>query len=406
MLSDAGVLRYETIVHVPARQVYQAFTNSTWLREWFCEIATVNPKPGGHLFMAWNNGFYTAGTYTELVRNHLLAFTWQGRNEPGPTWVRVTITPQNGGARVTIEHGGIGSEDAWISVVPEFRKGWDTSLENLVSVLETGKDLRFVRRPMLGITLTDFNEEIARHLNVPVSKGIRLDGVVDGMGAEVAGLQGDDVVVRIDGKDVMDWGTLLESLSGQHAGNVVEVSFYRGPKLHTTQMKLSGRPLPKMPDSIAELAAVVRTRYEKALARLKEFISSISEEAAEFKPEPGEWNVKQTLAHLIHSERAYQNWVAEVTTGFESFADDWGGNLDARLDALIAVYPTLPEQWSAFERAAAETVELLARLPEELVNHKGSYFRIVYNFLEDPHHLSHLDQMRAAVDAFRQKIPA
>lgn len=406
MLTDSPVLRYELKIQVPARQVYQAFTNSTWLREWFCEIATVNPKPGGHLFMAWNNGFFAAGSYTELVPDQLVAFTWQGRGEPAPTWIKVAISPQNGASRVIIEHGGIGSGEAWTDIVEEFRKGWDTSLENLVSVLETGKDLRFVRRPMLGISLTDFNEEIARHLNVPVSKGIRLDSVVKGMGAETAGLQGDDVVVRIDGKDVVDWGTLLESLSGQHAGNVVEVSFYRGPKLHTVQMKLSGRPLPKIPGSIAELAAVIRSRYEKSLAEIHTFITSITEEEASFKPEPGEWSVKQTLAHLIHSERSYQNWVAEVTTGFESFADDWGGNLEARLDALIAVYPTLTEQWQAFERAAAETIELLARLPEELVTHKGSFFRIAYNFMEDPHHLAHLDQMYAAVEAYRQQIPA
>ncbi len=407
MSNDYEVLRYETSVQAPMRQVYQAFTNATWLREWLCEIATVNPKPGGHIFLAWNNGYYTAGSFTELVKDQLVAFNWQGRGEPAPTWVRVSISAQNGGSRVVVEHGGIGSGEAWTAVNQEFRKGWDTSLENLVSVLDTGKDLRFVRRPMLGITLTDFNDEIARHLDVPVVKGIRLDGVVEGMGAETAGLQGNDVVVRIDGKDVIDWGTLLEALSGQHAGNVVEVSFYRGPELRTTQMKLSGRPLPELPTSIAELSAEVRRRYEKVEAEMYAFISTITEEEAEFKPEAGEWSAKQTLAHLILSERSYQNWIGEFVTGFESFYDDWGGNLDARVDAIIAVYPTLDEQWQAFLRTAAETLELYARLPEELLENKGTYFRIAYQALEDPYHpLTHLEQMQASVEACRQQMPA
>jgi hypothetical protein len=42
-------------------------------------------------------------------------------------------------------------------------------------VLETGEDLRFTHRPMLGIGISDFNEEIAEKYNIPVSKGIRLD---------------------------------------------------------------------------------------------------------------------------------------------------------------------------------------------------------------------------------------
>lgn len=406
MAYDTEILRYEIKVKAPPRQVYQAFTNATWLREWICDIATVNPKPGGHLFLAWNDGYYSAGNYTELVKNQLVAFTWHGRGEPAPTWIKVSITPQNGSTRVLVEHGGIGSGDSWMSVVQQFRKGWDTSLENLVSVLDAGKDLRLVRRPMLGVILGDFNEEIARHLNVPVTKGIRLDGIVEGMGAEAAGLQGDDIIVRIDGKDVMDWGTLVESLSRQHAGNVVEISFYRGPELHTAKMKLSGRPLPEIPASIAGLTAEVRQRYKRVQAEIEAFITTITDEEASFNPEPGEWSVKQTLAHLILSERSYQSWLGDFATGFEPFYDDWGGNLDARVDAIIAIYPTLQEEFQAFRRASDETIELYARLPDELLENKGIYFKIAYQALEDPYHSeTHLEQMRAAVEAFHQQIP-
>jgi uncharacterized protein YndB with AHSA1/START domain len=37
--------------------VYRAFTNSTALREWLCDTATVSPRLGGG-FTAWNGYAY------------------------------------------------------------------------------------------------------------------------------------------------------------------------------------------------------------------------------------------------------------------------------------------------------------------------------------------------------------
>jgi hypothetical protein len=48
----------------------------------------------------------------------------------------------------------------------------EKSLDNLVSVLETGEDLRFTLRPMIGIGASDFDEEIARQIGVPGNMGI------------------------------------------------------------------------------------------------------------------------------------------------------------------------------------------------------------------------------------------
>ena len=48
------------------QQVYQAFTNATVLREWFCDIATVSPNSGGRIYMAWDDGYYTSGYYLTL----------------------------------------------------------------------------------------------------------------------------------------------------------------------------------------------------------------------------------------------------------------------------------------------------------------------------------------------------
>ena len=102
--------------------------------------------------------------------------------------MKVTLEAQDGGTRLLLEHTGFGTGAEWQRPIQESREGWTQGLENLASVMETGQDLRIIRRPMLGVMLSDFTPEIARQLGVPVSEGVRIDGTLEGMGARKAGL--------------------------------------------------------------------------------------------------------------------------------------------------------------------------------------------------------------------------
>jgi hypothetical protein len=90
---------------------------------------------------------------------------------------------KDGGTLVRMDHD-VPDDPAWSKIAQTFRENWEDSLENLKSVLETGVDLRISTRPMLGIAPGDFTEAQAVALGVPVREGMRLDGLVDGMGAE------------------------------------------------------------------------------------------------------------------------------------------------------------------------------------------------------------------------------
>ncbi len=72
----------EQLVQGPAAETYLAFTNATMLRRWMCDIATVSPRLGGRLYLAWNSGFYASCEYTHLEANQVVGFSWYGRNEP------------------------------------------------------------------------------------------------------------------------------------------------------------------------------------------------------------------------------------------------------------------------------------------------------------------------------------
>jgi len=298
----------------------------------------------------------------------------------------------------------MGTGDEWEQPISEIDKGWKTSLKNLASVQETGEDIRFVVRPMLGIILDEFNPEIARRLGTPISEGLRLSGAVEGMGAYSADLQADDVIVNVGGIETIDGNSLNNVLNANRAGDEIEVIFFRGGKKKSVMMELSRRPIPDIPPTAKELADAVEILYNEIKSMLDEFLEGVTEDDASFKPAPDEWSLKGSLAHFIQGERFFQQYIAELVDGYERFADGYGGNIDAFINATTATYPTIKEMVQEYKSNMAETLYFLANLPDEFVARKGTYWRLAYGLLQDPYHLtSHLEQMQATLDAARKK---
>jgi uncharacterized protein YndB with AHSA1/START domain len=395
---------FEQLIKARPSLVYHAFTNSTVLHEWMCDLATANPKPGGRLYMAWNSGFYMAGEYFTLEPDRQIIFSWYGRGEPTPSLVRVTLEEKENGTLVHLSHEQVGSGIEWENTVKEIQDGWKSSLENLASVLETGHDLRFTLRPMLGIYPGEYNAEIAQKLGVPMATGLRLDGVADGMGAQIAGLQTNDVLVRLGGHDLIDYADLTAALQNKRAGDTVEVVFYRGGEKMTVMMELSHRQLPDIPSSLHDLAAAVREQYAQMDAELDQFFAGVSEEEAAYKPALDEWSAKEVLAHLIHAEQFWRQHTTELVGSQESWTDDFAGNWQGAIDATLTAYPSLQELLAQLKLQCIETQALFAKLPEQILERKGTYWRLASEALQTPYHLrTHIQQMQAAIEAARRR---
>lgn len=396
-------LQYKTSLQAPAEQVYRAFTSSTALREWLCDAAQADPHPGGRLYLWWSHGYYACGEFLALVPAQKVVVSWQGRGEPAPTQVQVTLKAKGAATSLTLTHSQVGTGPKWRETVAAFENGWDTALENLHTVLETGQDLRWVRRPMLGISGgDDLSDELAAKLNVPVNRGLRLDAVLEGLGAQRAGLQKDDVIVKFGGKKISCFADLISALQAHAAGDKVTVIFYRSGEKQTVTVELSARPQPELPATPAGLAESARKMYAETDAELELALAGVSEEVAAHPPAPDEWSLKDTLAHLIISERGLQDWIADLATGEERWYDKWGGNLSARNQAVIAVYPTVPALLAELKRAEAETLALLAALPPEFAQHKNSYWRLGNNLPLFPVHVrEHLGHIKTRLAAQR-----
>jgi uncharacterized protein YndB with AHSA1/START domain len=399
MAHKTQILKCKCLINAPPASIFQAFASATALREWFCDAAQVELRKGGRLYAWWSTGYYAAGQFFKVEPDKKLAFTWRGRGEPESTQVQISLAPKNGATAVTVAHSGIWSGRKWAEAVGEFEKGWHHALDNLKAVLETGQDPRFVRRPMLGIHIGEFNPAAIRRLGVPLDEGALIDGVIEGMGAHAAGLRGGDVLVRIGGNPVSGWPALGGVLQKYQAGDRVPVEFYRGGEKMTATMELSRRPLPEVPPSAERLAEQVRLIYAELDAELDRVFDGVTEAEASRRPAADEWSAKEHLAHLLANERYTHQWIAGLITAQESEATP--DNVTALYQAMASVY-SAAEMAQAMKQAEAETVAMLAALPPEFVARKGSYWRLGYNLLQDPTHShDHFAQMRAAIEAAR-----
>jgi uncharacterized protein YndB with AHSA1/START domain/uncharacterized damage-inducible protein DinB len=391
-----------TVKATPA-QVYYAFTHAIALHEWLCDFATVAPRPGGRMYLWWHGDFYSAGEYIALEENKSVKFQWFARSEPAPSEVSVTLNKVKDGTQIKLVHT-VPDGDEWAERAKGFKNEWDSTLPNLAEVLETGLDRRIFDRPMLGININDFSPEIARACGVPVDQGIRLADTREGMGAYAAGLRKDDVIVEFNGKPITnDFGSLASALRGKKGGDNVEVSYYRGSDRKTVTMELSKRPIPDIPWEPKKLAKRAQQSYKESLGKLEACFEGISEAEADYEPAPGEWSAKQTLAHLIHTER---NWIAnldDAVGGYERLADDWGGNLLSHIRATVKAYGSARGMLDELKRLSVEMISFLETLPDSFVARKASYFVNAAQVMElESHTLSHVDQIQDAIMAAKK----
>jgi len=106
------------------------------------------------------------------------------------------------------------------------------------------------------------------------------------------------------------------------------------------------------------------------------------------------------LAHLIIVERETHSWLTDMINDDERFSDRYSDstNVSARLSALLAVHPAVRQLLEVVHESLRETEGIVAALPDELVAHRGSYWRIGHNLLQaDQHWDEHMSQIKDAL---------
>lgn len=99
-------------------------------------------------------------------------------------------------------------------------------------LIEKGK----ISRPFVGISGIDLDEATA--IRNVLTKGIYVDSVVSGSGAEDTGIMAGDVIVSFDGKDVSTMDELNAIKNTKNIGDKIEIKLYRKSELKTFTITL------------------------------------------------------------------------------------------------------------------------------------------------------------------------
>lgn len=84
-----------------------------------------------------------------------------------------------------------------------------------------------VKRAKLGLVMATVNDKIAKDLKLSDTKGVYIDEVLKGGAADKAGIRRDDVIIAIDGVDILSSSSLLEKVNGFHPGDKAKFMIFR-----------------------------------------------------------------------------------------------------------------------------------------------------------------------------------
>ncbi|MGA7729988.1 MAG: DinB family protein [Chloroflexia bacterium] len=399
--AETGSVTVERTVNAPPAEVYRAFVTPQALRDWFCNAAQVDPRVGGRIYLAWNGGYHVAGKFTRLAKNELIAYTWHGDQDQSASEVTVEIEGNGGGgSTVRVTHSAPGASQEWLE---EAKRDWTEGLESLEAMLERGIDLRLARRPMFGLNGAEIvDDALAEKLGLPVREGIRLTGLVEGMGAQRAGIQPGDVLVRVAGRPMVAFPNLGEALDKYKAGDTVEAELYRDGEKITIPVELTARAMPDLPETAEELAAQARKLYAEVDAELDQLFEGVTEAQADYRPAPDEWNAKEILAHIAASERDVHAWIASLAEDTD-IEQPFHSNDSVRVKSMVVVSPTVEAMIRTLKQAEAEVVAAIELLRPESVARKHM-FRTLALWITtfQSHHREHFGLIKSMLEAARQ----
>ena len=391
-----NTLVFEKTILAPAADLYRAFTTPLGFQEWLVWQAAVMTYPGGPYHLVWANSYYANGEYKELVPNQKISFTWFGKGDPAPTLIEITLHQEGDKTKFKLAHQGIGIDPIWETPRKEIAHGWETSLENLVSVMETGRDLRQVNRPMLGIAgIEELDNVTAKRLGTSVKAGLIIGTPLAGYGAVQAGLLKEDVLVELAGVPMPNYAAFYAEMQKHRAGETISAVAYRGAEKLIFSITLSSSPVPEPPMTSARLTEEIKIQTEKNYLELEKCFEKVSDAEASRNPAPGEWSAREVLAHLIQNERDLH---ALVQCSLSDKIFEWSDNSPARIAATIAVYPTVAELLAELKRTEEETFVLLEYLPETFSQRKASFWGLSYTIMSfSTHTAGHIEQIQTAL---------
>ena len=139
--------------------------------------------------------------------------------------------------------------------------GFAVPINQAVAILPQLKERGRVSRGFIGVGLTDVTPSLQRALNLTVGKGAVIQDVSPGSPAERAGLHPYDIIVEVEGRQVINNEEVIRDISARQPGSVARLEIVRDGRSQTVQVRLVERPLrDRTPDGLEDLGPRPRPR--------------------------------------------------------------------------------------------------------------------------------------------------
>jgi serine protease Do len=99
-----------------------------------------------------------------------------------------------------------------------------------------------VSRGFIGVVLTDVTPDVQRSLKLTVSRGALVQDVSADSPAERAGIKPYDVILNVDGREILTNEELIRDISGRQPGSLTRLDLLRDGRRVAAQVKLTERP--------------------------------------------------------------------------------------------------------------------------------------------------------------------
>ena len=100
-----------------------------------------------------------------------------------------------------------------------------------------------VSRGWLGVQIQPINEEISKALGLDSMNGALVVSIIDDSPASESDLMEDDIIVKVDNKDIEDQKELMKVIADKHPGDTAIFTVLRGDEKLRISVKLGTRPI-------------------------------------------------------------------------------------------------------------------------------------------------------------------
>jgi serine protease Do len=184
----------------------------------------------------------TAGIISALGRNIRIIDSEYGVENFIQT--DAVINPGNsGGALINLNGEVIGLNTA-IATRTGLYQGYGFAIPINLAIKIVNDILTFgeVRRGFLGVSISEVHSRVAKGVGLPRPTGVFIQSLQPGKAADQAGLHAEDVILSVDGTEVISVNDLQIRIASKNPGQKVTLKVWRDQQEMTFQVKLGQAP--------------------------------------------------------------------------------------------------------------------------------------------------------------------